>query len=191
MIKTIFKAFAFLFLFAGPLMAQDTWRSPRMLSDQWPLNSAAECAAYGAGYGYAECAGVSKRPASVAAAPTKAPAKKVVKPTLQVQPGHLNASSRLIAPPPLPSLRPAYVGGSCAENMKLCFSQCTGAGNLGAMCNETCSTQTQCSSSLKLNYVQFLDMQTEISQFVRSSAQSATAPGAVAKAPEIAFAPAR
>jgi len=180
------RAFIFLCLCASPLAAQDTWRSPRMLSDEWPRPSGSDCADYGARYGYLECGVIRARPAPFASSSVAAPLKSGMQPVAQIKPGHVNAASQRVLPPiPAPIRRPVQADGSCVENMKMCFSQCTGSGNLPVTCNETCSTSTtQCASTLRLNYVQFLDMQTELSQFVRKRlAEGGEAQVKVVKAP--------
>lgn len=190
--RFFFKAFIFLCFCAGPLAAQDTWRSPRMMSDEWPRLSDLDCVEYGLAYGYHECGIMRLRRAPSVETPIlKLPETRLSAPKTnartasQIKPGHVNAASQRIPPPiPAPIRRPVETDGSCVENMKMCFSQCTGSGNVPATCNETCSTSTQCASTLRLNYVQFLDMQAELSQFVRKRvAEGGETQAAIADAP--------
>lgn len=152
---------AWVWLLVSPVAAEDVWRSPRMLSSEWPHLSAMDCADYGSDYGFSECAPSPRARVGVPASPLSP------RTSPQIKPGHVNASSRPAKTEPESLLtKPVVAERSCVEKMKSCFSKCTASANLPAMCNSTCSTNRQCGTSLKLTYMEFLDLRTELSQIM-------------------------
>lgn len=141
--------------------AQDVWRFQRSLSPEWPQLSSSECDDYGSRYRYSECGMARERraPLSVVTSTPRPAAPRTVS-------GHQNAaSSAKIVQRPHPFKPDA--NATCAANMKSCFSQCTAAALTAMSCNEQCATQTQCGARLSLTYFQFIEMQSELSEFLQ------------------------
>ncbi|MDX2264970.1 MAG: hypothetical protein NW215_08365 [Hyphomicrobiales bacterium] len=158
--------------------AQDVWRSPRALSAEWPHLSADDCREYGAAYGYHECAGVRRK--TVAAAQPRPRTILSLKTQSQHQQSAaraplkvLQANAPAITTPPSPSKR---VAAACSQEMRACFSRCAGAGQNGGACASICSTDRVCGSLIRINFAQYLDIQTELARVVRERALALASP---------------